>query len=91
MFSKSYISYSSIIICSALCNTIGRAKIPYFTMPFNLVAVMTFFTIKPDSFNSLNPIISNFTIAEMPKNNLEMVDENAEILWIKVAEGRCIK
>ena len=57
-------------------------------MPFNLVAVMTFFTIKPDSFHSLNPIISNFTVSEMPKNNLEMVEETAEeIQWIRVAEG----
>ena len=61
-------------------------------MPFNLVAVMTFFTIKPDSFNPLNPIISNFTVSEMPKNNLEMaVDENPEIQWIKVVKGRCMK
>ena len=57
-------------------------------MPFNLVAVMTFFTIKPDSFNPLNPVISNFTVSEMPKNNLEMVEETAEeIQWIRVAEG----
>ena len=57
-------------------------------MPFNLVAVMTFFTIKPDSFNPLNPIISNFTVSEMPKNNLDMVEETAEeIQWIRVAEG----
>lgn len=57
-------------------------------MPFNLVAVMTFFTIKPDSFNSLNPIISNSTVSDMPKNNLEMVEETAEeIQWIRVAEG----
>ena len=61
-------------------------------MPFNLVAVMTFFTLKPDSFNSLNPIVSNLTVSEiMPKNNLEMVDENPEIQWIKVVEGRCMK
>ena len=36
------IIFYSILVSSCLCNTLGKFGLPYFTMPFNLVAICVF-------------------------------------------------
>ena len=63
------------MISSALCNTLGKVGIPYFTMPFNLVAICTFLSIKPDKI-----------IQEMPESTF--FDNKTDIIdWQGVGKG----
>jgi len=70
---------ASIIICSAFENTLGKAGIPYLALPFNLIAVCTFLTIKPQ-------------IDEEQEDNLglDLQDNNSteiEVEWCQVGRG----
>ena len=65
----------SILISSALCNTIGKFGLPYFTMPFNMVAILCFLSIKPDTINS----------PEVPEALVKNVTEDID--WNGVGRG----
>lgn len=45
----SAIFHFSIFISASFLNTLGRANIPYLALPYNLIAVCAFLTLRPPS------------------------------------------
>ena len=63
------------MVCSAFVNTLGAEfKVPYLTLPFNLIVICTFLTIQPQEpqveDNPENTIDNTFnsTVSELPIN-----------------------
>lgn len=69
-------SFASIFICGALANTLGKVGIPYMTIPFNLVALCSFF-----AFQSIQA-------PTVPLAPVELIrDSELEVDWGLVGRG----
>ena len=63
--------FFSILVCSAFVNTLGATlKVPYLTLPFNLIVICTFLTIQHQEDNQENTTENTFnsTVSELPIN-----------------------
>ena len=59
------------MVCSAFVNTLGAEfKVPYLTLPFNLIVICTFLTIQHQEDNQENTTENTFnsTVSELPIN-----------------------
>jgi hypothetical protein len=80
------VNHCSIFGCSACVNTLGKFNIPYLALPFNLIAVITFLTIKPqDQPQDLQDLQD--VDFEMDLNDNSTINSTIRINWCHVGQG----
>jgi len=73
-------SFASVIVSSALMNSISKLHVPFMTLPFNFIAIISFLNFQSEEyFSHLDASIS------IKSNNT-----STDIDWIRVVEGMVV-